>query len=53
MVKLAEQQLLFLSQYTLIMKPDTLTYLVIENVVDVCEGIVRRMNAYTNWQSMG
>ena len=35
------------------MKPDTLTYLVIENVVDVCEGIVRRMNAFTNWQSLG
>ena len=35
------------------MKPDILTYLVIENVVDVCEGIVRRMNAFTNWQSIG
>lgn len=35
------------------MKPDLLTYLVIENVVDVCEGIERRMNGFTNWQSLG
>jgi len=35
------------------MKPETLTYLVIENAVDVCEGIERRMNAFKHWQSLG
>ena len=43
----------FLSQSNLIMKPDKLTYLVIENVIDVCEGIERRMSAFPGWQSLG
>lgn len=30
-----------------------LTYLVVENAPDVCEGIIRRMNAFTQWQSLG
>ena len=35
------------------MKIDKLTYLVIENVVDVCEGIERRMKVFENWESLG
>ncbi len=32
---------------------DKLTYLVIENAPDVCEGIIRRMSAFEKWQSLG
>jgi two-component system, LytTR family, response regulator len=35
------------------MQTNKLTYLVVENAPDVCEGIIRRMDAYTNWQSLG
>ena len=35
------------------MKIDKLTYLVIENAVDVCVGIERRMNPFANWKSLG
>lgn len=35
------------------MNADKLTYLVIENVQDVCDGIERRMAAYLGWQSLG
>ena len=35
------------------MKIDKLTYLVVENAIDVCEGIERRMHTFTNWQSLG
>ncbi len=31
----------------------TFTYLVVENIPDVCEGIIRRMHLYQNWQSIG
>ncbi len=29
------------------------TFLVVENAPDVCEGIIRRMQPFTNWQSLG
>lgn len=29
------------------------TYLVIENAPDVCEGIIRRMSKFENWQTLG
>jgi two-component system, LytTR family, response regulator len=29
------------------------TFLVVENAPDVCEGIIRRMQPYTKWQSLG
>lgn len=32
---------------------DKLTYLVVENAPDVCEGIIRRMNAFEKWHSIG
>jgi two-component system, LytTR family, response regulator len=35
------------------MEPNKFTYLVIENAPDVCEGIIRRMNQFENWQSLG
>lgn len=35
------------------MRVSKLTYLVVENAPDVCEGIIRRMELYTNWQSIG
>lgn len=28
-------------------------YMVVENVIDVCEGIERRMKSFTTWQSVG
>lgn len=30
-----------------------LQYLVVENAPDVCEGIIRRMNAFPDWKSLG
>ena len=33
--------------------PDKYTYLIIENAIDVCDGIERRMEPYMNWQSGG
>ena len=35
------------------MAPNKLTYLVIENAPDVCEGIIRRMNEFDKWQTLG
>ena len=35
------------------MKTEKLSYLVIENAIDVCEGIERRMNAFENWHWLG
>lgn len=35
------------------MKQNKFTYLVIENAVDVCEGIERRMSAFETWESLG
>ena len=35
------------------MKSNKLTYLIIENAIDVCEGIERRMNAFEKWQTLG
>jgi two-component system, LytTR family, response regulator len=35
------------------MQTNKLTYLVVENAPDVCEGIIRRMDAYTKWLSLG
>ena len=35
------------------MKQNKFTYLVIENAVDVCEGIQRRMSSYDTWESLG
>ncbi|NOT92056.1 response regulator [Ferruginibacter sp.] len=35
------------------MAPNKFTYLVIENAPDVCEGIIRRMNKFENWQTLG
>lgn len=35
------------------MKTDKLTYLVIENAPDVCEGIIRRMDNFDKWESLG
>jgi two-component system, LytTR family, response regulator len=35
------------------MQTNKLTYLVVENAPDVCEGIIRRMDVYTNWHSLG
>jgi two-component system, LytTR family, response regulator len=35
------------------MQTNKLTYLVVENAPDVCEGIIRRMGTYTNWHSIG
>ncbi len=35
------------------MATNKFTYLVIENAPDVCEGIIRRMNKFENWQSLG
>jgi CheY-like chemotaxis protein len=35
------------------MATNKLTYLVVENAPDVCEGIIRRMNAFEKWQSIG
>lgn len=32
---------------------DKLTYLVIENAPDVCEGIIRRMDGFEKWESLG
>jgi DNA-binding response OmpR family regulator len=32
---------------------DKFSYLVIENAPDVCEGIIRRMNGFDKWQSLG
>ena len=32
---------------------DKLTYLVVENAPDVCEGIIRRMSSFEKWQSIG
>lgn len=29
------------------------TYLVVENAPDVCEGIIRRMNKFANWKTLG
>ncbi|MEQ1554515.1 MAG: response regulator [Ferruginibacter sp.] len=35
------------------MQSNKLTYLVVENAPDVCEGIIRRMDEFTNWHSLG
>ncbi len=35
------------------MKPEKFTFLVIENAIDVCEGIERRMRPFENWESIG
>jgi len=35
------------------MKSEKLTFLIIENAVDVCEGIERRMKQFENWESLG
>jgi two-component system, LytTR family, response regulator len=35
------------------MQMNNYTYLVVENAPDVCEGIIRRMDIYTHWQSLG
>lgn len=35
------------------MATNKFTYLVIENAPDVCEGIIRRMNKFENWQTLG
>jgi len=35
------------------MAMDKLTYLVIENAPDVCEGIIRRMSSFKKWKSLG
>src|SRR5687767_9633193 len=35
------------------MKPEKYAFLVIENAVDVCEGIERRMKAFEKWESLG
>lgn len=35
------------------MSNDKLTYLVIENAPDVCEGVIRRMRTFGNWESLG
>lgn len=35
------------------MATNKFTYLVIENAPDVCEGIIRRMGKFGNWQSQG
>ena len=35
------------------METNKLTYLVVENAPDVCEGIIRRMNNFEKWQSLG
>jgi CheY-like chemotaxis protein len=32
---------------------DKFTYLVIENAPDVCEGIIRRMDGFEKWESLG
>ena len=35
------------------MATDKLTYLVVENAPDVCEGIIRRMKNFDRWESLG
>lgn len=35
------------------MATDKFTYLVIENAPDVCEGIIRRMEGFEKWESLG
>lgn len=35
------------------MSPNKLRYLVVENAPDVCEGIIRRMNPFDDWESLG
>ena len=35
------------------MKTNKFSYLVIENAPDVCEGIIRRMSPFKNWESLG
>lgn len=35
------------------MKPKYFTFLVVENAVDVCEGIERRMRQFEKWRSIG
>lgn len=35
------------------MKSERFTFLVIENAIDVCEGIERRMQIFKNWESLG
>lgn len=34
-------------------KPSNYTFLVVENAPDVCEGIIRRMQIFENWISLG
>jgi len=35
------------------MTTDKFSYLVVENAPDVCEGIIRRMNVFAKWESLG
>lgn len=35
------------------MRPEKFTFLVVENAVDVCEGIERRMRQFVQWESIG
>ena len=35
------------------MKPEKFRFLVVENAVDVCEGIERRMLPFEKWESLG
>ncbi|MDX2048732.1 MAG: hypothetical protein SFU87_18235 [Chitinophagaceae bacterium] len=35
------------------MQPEKFTFLVIENAIDVCEGIERRMKPFEKWQPLG
>lgn len=35
------------------MKSEKFTFLVVENAIDVCEGIERRMKPFENWESLG
>lgn len=35
------------------MKPEKFMFLVVENAVDVCEGIERRMSSFGQWESLG
>ncbi len=35
------------------MKSEKFTFLIIENAIDVCEGLERRMQLFTNWESLG
>jgi two-component system, LytTR family, response regulator len=35
------------------MTMNKLRYLVVENAPDVCEGIIRRMNPFDNWETLG